>query len=151
MAASAGPAVKSALVSALTTAYAVSDPTVLVTYGHPGVVVVPDIVAVMGVEAEQDPGPMRVSPATREERLSVSVVLSAYVGGGQEAQRTVTERAYALLAVLETALRADITLGGVCRKAQLTSYVLAEPDDPDTLALGRVAEIAAVVAVETRI
>ena len=45
----------------------------------------------------------------REETISVDVVFSSFAGGGPEVQQTVTERAYALCALLETTYRPPTT------------------------------------------
>jgi len=45
----------------------------------------------------------------------------------------------------------DYTLAGTARLARVTSHDLAESDDPDLLALGRIAEVTAVVTVQVRI
>jgi len=146
---STGPTVKAALVAALTTAYA-ADSLVRVFYGHPGPARFDDMVAVMGVTSEQQHGPMG-GTRPREETLRVTVVLSCYTGGGTEVQQTVTERAFALLGSMETALRTDPTLAGTCRWAQIESYESVEVTDPDIIETGRVTEIFATVLVQTRI
>ncbi len=147
---SAGLAAKSALFTTLATAFATAAPDVAVTYGHPGLNPADDLVAVMGVTADQEPGPMRVGPRHREETLRLTVVVSTFRGGGPEVQPLATAQAYALLAELEDALATDPTLSGTVRWAQIESYELAEADDPDVLAAGRVAEISAVVMATAR-
>jgi hypothetical protein len=93
---------------------------------------------------------------TREETLTVEVIFSCW-GGGSD-QRTVTERAYTLLALLENYLQnpgvgpsTQITLGGVVRNARVMGHELAETEDPDDMALGRLAEITATVTARVRI
>lgn len=147
--ASAAPAAKAALVSMMTTA--LSAQSVRVFYGHPGFIPDGDIVAVTNVIGEQEPGPLRAAPATREETLRLIVVVSCYRGGGTGAQQAATERAFALLALVESAIRTDVTLGGTVRMAQVESFELDEPDDPDILAKGRVAEISVVVRASQRV
>lgn len=146
---SAAPAVKAALFAMLNTAYAAE--AVRVTYGHPGRPDDADIVAAMDVWGEQEWAAMRAGGATREESLLLSVALSCYVGGGPEAQQPATERAYALLAILETALRADPTLGGTVRSAGLLSHEMVEATSPEVLTRGRVTDISAIVRAVTRI
>jgi hypothetical protein len=143
---SAAPAAKAALVAMLRTALAAES--VQVTYGHPGLTVVEDLVAVMGVSCEQAPGPMRAGPRPRDETLRLTVVISCYRGGDQ--QEAASDRAFALLGLAEDALMSDPTLSGTVRWAQLESYDLAEADDPDLMAAGRIAEISAVVRAEAR-
>ena len=148
--ASAGKTAKAALHTMLAAAYATHAPAVQVSYGHPGPTVVEDLVAVTSVTAEQEPGPMRVGPRTREESLRIGVVISCYRGGGADVQQTVTEQAYALLTILEDALAVDPTIAGTVRWGQVESYELTEADDPDVLARGRVTEITVTVQASAR-
>jgi len=110
-----------------------------------------DIVCVAGVSSQQDVATM--SPQrNREETILVDVVFSCFAGGGPEVQQTVTERAYALCALLENYLQTtDYTLSGTARLARVTAATLVESEDPDLLALGRLSEITATVTVVTRI
>lgn len=154
---SAGPAYKAALVSLLSTAFA-SDELVQVSYGHPGPTPSPDIVAVMGVSSEQVSGPL--GPARkREETLTAVVVLSSYAGGGAEVQQVVTERAFALLSALETAVRADPSIGGLALSCAVVDYVQDEDvayapnpyDAGDPIPMGRVTEISVQIRAVVRI
>lgn len=154
---SCAPAVMTALVDLIGATFA-ADPAVAVTEGHPGVNPLPDLIGVMGVAGTQEPSTMRVGPAAkREETLRVTVVVSCYVGGGPEAQPVVKARAYALLAAIEDAIRADITLGGLVRRAGLVEHELAMDiatyvdESGDEVPMGRVAEISAVIATEARV
>lgn len=145
---SAAPAVKAALYARCQALYA--DP-VQVCYGHPGTDQEDDIVSVAGARSTQDVATMTPN-RPREESLDVDVVFSVYRGGGPESQQVATERAYALLALLEDYLKTtDYTLAGTVRLARVTSHVLAESDDPDVLAQGRVSEITATVTCQVRI
>lgn len=149
---SAAPAFKAALFTACQTLYPVPA---LVTYGHPGNASANDMIALMNVTSEQEVGPL--SPQRRrEETLTCDVVISCWRGGAD--QQTVTEAAYALLASLEDYLQdtgvtasTQITLGGAVRDARVTSHELAETEDPDDMALGRLAEITATVTARVRI
>lgn len=146
----AAPTVKAALVAMMETAFA-SDSQVHVSYGHPGRPEEDDIAAAMGVWSEQEWAAMRVGGASREETLMLSVSLSSFVGGGPEAQQTATERAYALLNTLETALRADPTIGGTVRLAGVQSHEMLEATDPEVLSRGRVTDISVLIRAATRI
>lgn len=153
MASSVAPVLKSGLVTMLTTAFA-DEPTVRVSYGHPGLAPEPDLVGVMGVLTEQETATL--GNRSREETLRVAVTVSCAVGGGPEAQQAATERAYALLADIESALRTDPTVGGACRMAVVEGADLAEDiwwaeayDPP--VAVGRVAEITATIRAVARI
>lgn len=145
---SAAPTIKAALVAELQALYAAP---VVVSYGHPGADVEDDMVAVMDIRSTQEVAtlsPMR----KREETLDVDVVISCFRGGGPEAQQVATERAYALLALLESWVQGDgYTIGGTVRLGLLSRYDLAEATDPDILALGRVAEITATLTCSVRI
>lgn len=146
---SAAPAVKAAVHALVVTALA-SEPTVLVSYGQPAADGTPlpnDVVGVLGVEGTTEPGPMATT-RPRDETLRVTVLVSSWRGGGPEVQQTVTERAYALLALVESAVRANPTLGGTVRTAAVVEHDLAEDIPPQG---GRVAEISAVIESVTRI
>ena len=122
-----------------------------VAYGHPGTDLESDIVSVGAVRATQEIATM--SPQrNREETLTVDVIFSCFTGGGTESQQTVTERAYALCALLENYLQTtDYTLSGTARLARVTGADLYESDDAELLALGRLSELTATVHVEVRI
>ena len=148
MATSAVPAVKAALFAALQSAY----PTgVQVCYGRPsaGAWLAEDVVALLDVDATQD-APL-LGARAREESFRLTVLVSSARGGDD--QQATTEAAYALLATLEAALRADPTVAGTCRTAEVVGHLLREDEwvSPDGVFLGRVAEIAAAVAVKARI
>jgi len=145
---SAAPTIKAALFSALQAAYTAP---VQVCYGHPGTDLENDIVSVGNVRSVQDVATMSSSRA-REEVLEIDVTVSCYAGGGTEAQQPVTERAYVLAATLEDYLKGSgYSIGGTCRLARVVSHDLAESEDPEILALGRVAELTVTVEAVTRI
>jgi hypothetical protein len=152
MSVSRAPLFKAALVTALKT---ILPADTLVSYGHPGALSANDIVAVMNVSSAQDVATMSTN-RSREETLTADVLISSWRGGPD--QQAVTEQAYTLLGLLETYLQdsgtvasLQITLGGIVREARVTSHELAETSDPDDLALGRIAEISAVVIAHVRI
>ena len=148
---SAAPAIKAALVTMLTAAFA-SDTAVLVSYGHPGPSVDADLVIVGSIVGAQEFAAMKASHRSREETLGIAITISVSMGGGPEAQQPVTERAFALLASLESALETDTTIAGTCRGlSHLESFEAVESDDPEILALGRVTEIDVVFRAEARI
>ena len=146
--ASKAPAVKAALYALCQTLY---PAPIQVAYGHPGTDLESDIVSVGAVRATQEIATM--SPQrNREETLTVDVIFSCFTGGGTESQQTVTERAYALCALLENYLQTtDYTLSGTARLARVTGADLYESDDAELLALGRLSELTATVHVEVRI
>ena len=141
---SAAPAVKAALVTALTSAFGT---TVQVNYGPPGSAQSDDIIAVLDVRVTEVVATM--GNRSREETLEIDVVVSSYRGGGTEIQQTVTERAYAVLAALETYLKTtDPSIGGTVRS---NAGVIRHDMNEDSFATGRVTEIAATVLAFARI
>lgn len=150
MAASSIPVVRAALWSAMATAYA-AETEVLLTYGHPGAASTPDMVALMSTDSVQEPGPMRTTQRTREETLRSVVTVSCWRGGGPEVQQTVTERAFALAALMEDPIRTDPTLGGACRVAQIVALELVEATEPSILATGRVSEVMVTIESSARV
>lgn len=145
----AAAVVKAALVDMLRTAYA--GETVAVSYGHPGRPLEADVVAAMGVYAEQGGATMRTGGGSREEELRLTVEISCFVGGGPEAQQPATERAYALLGTLEAALRADQSLGGTVREAEVLAHEMAEATQAEVLSRGRVTDVSVVIRAAVRI
>lgn len=144
---SAAPTVKAALLAMIATA--VGD-QVLTTYGHPGFSIPDDVVAVGNVRTNSEPGP--ISPARRrEESLELDFTISCYRGGGPEVQQTVTERAFALLGSIHSAIQTDPTIAGSCRVAAITRADMVEETDPDLIAAGRITEIVATVTASARI
>lgn len=145
---SSAPLVKAALLADLQALYTAP---VQVVYGPPGPDQEDDIVCVGNARSNQDLATM--SPQRkREETVDVDIIVSCYRGGGTESQRPVTERAYALLALLENHLQGTgYDLSGAVRLARVTSHELVEAADPDVLAKGRVSEITAVVTCHVRI
>jgi len=152
MSVSVAPAFKAALYAACQTLY---PAPAIVAYGNPGAQSADDMVGVMNVSSVQDVATMS-NLRRREETLTVEVIFSCWRGGLD--QKTVTERAYTMLGQLETYLQdsgvsssAQITLGGVVREARVVAHELAETENPDDMAVGRIAEITAVVVAHARI
>lgn len=142
---SAAPAIKAALVAVLA---GVVDADTLVSYGQPGTYQPDDIVAVLDVSSASERDPQTLD-RSRTETVNVTVTVSCYRGGGTEVQQTVTERAYALLALVESYVKTtNPTLGGIVwGDAVVIAHDLAEAAAPD----GRVAEIAATVQLHATI
>lgn len=145
---SAAPAVKAALVAAITAAAPASTQVI---YGRPRPTdwLSPDVIAVLEVDATQDATVM--GTRAREEKFTVTVLCSSWVGGDD--QQAATVAAYAALAVVEGALRTDPGLTALCRSAQVVGHLLAEDftEAGDRDPAGRVAEIAAAINVVARI
>lgn len=121
---------------------AINDPAVKVSYGHPGPVTgVVDVVAVR--DAYSDIEWAALGARRKNETLGVDVVVSCRRGGTD--QQTVTERAFALLDLIDTGIRnpsGDITIGGAVSWGSFTQVTLTEsnPQIYD-MTKGRVAEL----------
>ncbi len=110
--ASAAPTLKAALVTELAVLF--PAPTT-VAYGPPGNYLDDEVVSVTDVVSSSEVATLSPN-RTREETLDVTVIFSVTNGGGYEAQQTVTERAYAMVADLENYLKVtDPTVGGTVR------------------------------------
>jgi hypothetical protein len=105
MATSSLPAVKVALVSTIDTA---TDADIQVAYGHPGKHLAAESV-IVGDTDDADQAWASLGARTRTENYSIKVdilILKAYA-----TQQEATERAFDVFADIETALRANVTLG----------------------------------------
>lgn len=144
------PDLKAALYTAAGGLYA-PQRDVLVCYGHPGAHQPDDIVAIgPGASSETSTGPM-AARHPRDESADIVVTVSCWRGGTD--QQTVTERAYALLGLLETYVQTtspSLGLAGV-RMGALVSHDLAETEEGEDLDVGRIAEIRAVFRFQCRI
>jgi hypothetical protein len=119
------PALKSALLGVLQARAGLSG--VQVTYGWPAA---PqrEFIVLYSVSGRQSFAAL--GHLSREESYELQVVISVLSQGG--VQQTITERAFALMAEIENALRADPTVGGVVRTAELgPDYELSERDNGD--------------------
>lgn len=74
--------------------------------------------------AEGSQTPASLGNRSREESYEIACSLVAWSGGDSIAERRI--RAMALFAGVEAAVRADITLGGAVRTAQVGSYSLLQ-------------------------
>lgn len=144
----AGP-FKEAFTAIITTA--IADPTVLVSFGHPGMSDADDIIGVGKVVSDQKQA--TVSPnRSREETIELTVCISIYRGGGIEQEQIASDRAYALLGLIEKYVRlTDTTVGGTVRDCFLTSHESDGSTDKDLLAQGRLIEVTAVFTARVRI
>jgi hypothetical protein len=85
----------------------------------------------------------------REESYTIRVTCSSSRGG--EDQKAVRDRAFDLMAIVENAVRNDVTLGGVVRVAQIAGSISLFQTDFETAADGVFAEVAFDVDVSARI
>lgn len=111
-----------------------------------------DLVAVGGKDepvAAGEQTPAGLGAQSREERYSLTVYCSSSRGG--ENQKVVRDRAFELMAAVETVLRTDGTLGGAVRFAQVGGDITLLETDADTAGQGVFAEVSFLVDVQARI
>lgn len=156
---SAVPTVRAALMTLVQAALmAAGETTVELYYGPPGATFAADVMSVQAALAPDQTSAVLTTARPRDESFEVPVAVSCGIGGGPESQQTVTERAYALAALVEAAVRADPTLGGVAACRAVVARVEAvgegiwwderyEPPNP----IGRLAEVGVLVACTVRI
>lgn len=153
-------AYKRALVTAARTA--ITDPAVLVCYGHPGTDIPDDVLSVGRVTVEQEPGPISATNRARDITLTAYVTASVYRGGGPEAEQAAGDRAYELVTLLEEYVRVtDTTLHAAAGLADgepglvwwcfCTGHDSDGATDPALLAKGRVIEVLASFTARARI
>lgn len=133
-------AAKAALVTLLTTTFA-GDTAVLVSYGVPGPMPMPDVIAITDTRTDEDGD---------EESFDLTIVVSCYVGGGDAAQAVATTRAYSLWASVRAAIYAAPTLSGTARVTALANeHRTAETVafDAHQVPVGRLTEIVGTVTV----
>lgn len=116
---------------------------VLVTYGLPGNYNPDDIVSFMGVQSNQtfaNEGQKR----SRDETLSLVIVISCVRGGGAEMELVCSQRAFAILRAIAYYARAtDTTIGGSVLWCFLASYQTPGHTDPQVAEQNRCIEITA--------
>lgn len=124
-----------------------AQPTVLVEYGSEPSSEPDDFILVTSVATYSDFA--NATGTSLNERLDLGLTISC-ARGGSNSQQTASERAWALLDLVEAKVRADIKLGGVvlwCRRTK------AQEDEtrPDSANDGRYSTIFAVFSAESRI
>lgn len=140
---------KDAFIQAAETLWAAED--VQVAFGHPGQTQRDDIVAFGRVSAQQEVATQGTN-RSREETLTIDVVLSMFRGGGPDMEKVASDRGYELLGQLERHVRmTDTTLGGTVRHCFLVSHESDGSTDPQILAAGRLIEITATFEAKARI
>lgn len=85
----------------------------------------------------------------RDETYTVRVYCSS--SRGTQDQKVTRDRAFALMAAAEDAIRADPTLGGRVKSAQVGGRIVLQETDADTAEAGSDAEVSFDVSVEARI
>ena len=147
----AAPAFKKAMHQAAVTLWRISDPNVLVSFGHPGIAKPDDIVGFMDIRSNQEPATLGTN-RSREETLELDVLFSIYRGGGAEQEVVCSDRAYYLLGQLENFVRTtDTTVGGTVRHCFLASHTSDGATDPQVLSAGRFIEVTATFQAQARI
>jgi len=145
----AAPAFRTAMIETCRQLYADSD--VEVIPGALGGGYWPDkFVQIQTVEGDQAAATMG-SNRTREEALTLDVIVWVGSGGGEEVDGPLTEEAYDTLGRLEYFTRVtDTTLGGVVRECMLTAHASAGagPDETDQ---GRFIQIEATFNAKARV
>lgn len=150
--ATAAQAFKAAMVAAMQGLYA-ADPSVLITFGHPGPQVANflDAVAFTDLSVEQSPATLSTN-RSREEVLTLVVQVSCWRPGGPEMESVASDAAYGLLEALERQVRVtDPTLGGIVRHCFLESHTSEGATDPAALTAGRTIEVEARFVAHVRI
>lgn len=131
-----------------------ADQEVLVSFGHPGMEEQnwDDLVGFADLEVAQDVATMGTN-RSREETLRLTVWISVHRDGeGPTLEQVTSDRAYALLGVLEHHVRqTDTTLGGAVRECFLTAHTSTGQTDPDLLTAGRTIEIEATFTARARV
>lgn len=145
--ATALPAAKSALLALADGA--ISDSTVEFCYGHPGTNRAKEIISVRDAATTLSWGPFGVQE--KDENLTIELVVSCREGGTN--QRTVTERAFDLLDLIDTALRGTASapaLSGSVIFGGITAIQLRESTpSANDMTKGRVAELFCTITART--
>ncbi len=130
---------------------AIADATVQVTLGVPWPQTAQDLIGVGRVESQFESatmGPQR----SRDETITVEVLISVFRPGGQEQEQITSERAYELLGAIERHLRVvDPTVGGLVRSCLLSSHQMDSNPFDDGTAMGRVVEVLATFTAQARV
>lgn len=129
------------------------DPSVKVTDGFPRFSVVNTDLIAVGGKAEPTASGEQTTAALgnrrREERYTIRVACSSSRGGDD--QKAVRDRAFALMALVETGVRDDPTLGGAVMVAQIAGSIDLIQTDAETAPDGVFAEVSFDVSVQARI
>lgn len=142
MATSTIPAYKAALHAALEARVELRN--VQVSYGAPLPAPADELVWLAGVEGEQEAAALGAQ--RREETFRLTIIIDVFVQG--QNQRAATDRAFELMAIIETVLRADGSLGNVVRFSEIDGPLTLEEMASDT---ARGARLTIMVAAAARI
>lgn len=155
MSASKAPVFRAAMSALIKTALA-GQTEVGITFGSVPASEPDDMVFIKRVISRKDFA--SIGAGTLKEFLDLDVVINCFRGGddivaatGQSTQQVASERAWALLALIETRVRTDITLGLAQPFWVLTSRTDEVETNPDEEIAGRYSELTATFTAETRI
>ena len=124
---------------------------VYVVFGQPSTYAPADIVAFGRLTSGQNPATLG-TPRSREETLTLEVMISCFVGGGEEAELAASERVYELLRMIERHVRmTDTTVGGTVRHCFLTSHESDGMTPEDLIEQGRVIDVIATFTAAARV
>jgi hypothetical protein len=121
--------------------------------GHPGTTQMPQMFTIGGTSGptiDWLSDPIELGARSREEKYEIHCTASAAIGGTWELETQVRLEAWAIVQALEIALKADATLGGTVRYAQLVAGT-AYGTDSVTAPQGRMHTIEFVVRCEARV
>lgn len=123
---------------------------VAVNFGYPATLEPEDVVSVMGITSEQQA--VTIGRRSREEILTLTVLISCWRGGGGEQEIITARRAYDLLGKIERWVRlVDPTVGGTVRQCFLLDHESDGATDEDVLQTGRATDITARFLAQARI
>jgi hypothetical protein len=149
MSVSKGPTYRVAMFNLIKSVMPGAPNGVLVQYGSVSDSDVDDIVLVQTVSAPSSGFADALGAGRMFEVLDLDITISC-ARGGNASQQIASERAWSLLALIETAVRVDITLGGLFIKCVRTKAIEAETQPDDEMA-GRYGDLHVIFSAETRI
>lgn len=153
MSASKAPVFRSTMFALIKSALA-AQTTVQITYGSVPASLPDDFVLIRPVTKRSNFA--NIGAGTLDEYLDLPVVISCFRGGdditgGLPTQQISSERAWALLALIEARVRTDITLGIAQPFWVIQSKTDESETTPDEDTAGRLAELTVTFTAETRI
>lgn len=124
---------------------------VLVSFGQPGTFEPDDIISFGRLESAQEKATMSTN-RSREETITLTVIVSCFRGGGEEAELEASERCYELLRMIEHYVRmTDTTVGGIVRECFLTAHDSDGMTPEELMAAGRVIDVSATFTARARV
>jgi hypothetical protein len=111
-----------------------------------------DAIVVGEITSQQEPATVSATRRTREETLTLNIIIYGFRAGGEDAEGLAEAAAYSMLGQLEEYVRVTAnTLGGVVRECFLTESASGSATDDKVLAQGRMTVIAATFTAHARI